>query len=172
MRTTFTTARMTPRGWATRTKAPPKKPSIDRCWAWHARHAPEGRCVFDQHAAAEKPALPLNAGHERWSYHDTSAYVIAYAVSPGGKRGLWEIFAAPDPTQTRPPRLLRESNTAWHCNMDTTGRIAVIDTSAPWDSDPATGAAYDNGVAAHLQADRDRTPTHLRRSSSRSKNGC
>lgn len=126
--------------------------TLDRCWAWHEQLAPQGRCIFDQFAAATDPALPLNAGHERWTFHDASAHVVAYAVSPGGPRGLYEIFA-----DGRPPRLLRETNTAWHCNMDATGRIVVIDTSAAWDPIPATGDEYADGVAAHLKADREKT---------------
>ncbi len=125
--------------------------TLDRCWAWHAEHAPEGRCVMDQCAVADDPRLPLNVGHERWAFHDTSAYVIAYAMSPGGKRGLWEIFA-----DGRAPRLLRESNTVWHCNMDASGRIAVVDTSAPWDPVPATGEEFYRGRAAHLHADAEK----------------
>lgn len=125
--------------------------TLDRCWAWHAEKAPEGRCVMDQCAVADDPRLPLNVGHERWCFHDASAYVIAYAMSPGGKRGLWEVFA-----DGRPPRLLRESNTAWHCNMDATGRIAVVDTSAAWDSVPVVGEEFYRGRAAHLHADAER----------------
>jgi len=131
----------------------PAETTLDRCWAWHPRHAPQGRCVFDQFSAAEDRARPLNAGHERWCFHDASAYVVAYAVSPGGRRGLYEIFA-----DGRAPRLLRESNTAWHCNMDASGRIAVVDTSAAWDSSPASPDEHRAGVAAHLKADRERLP--------------
>lgn len=129
----------------------PTDQCLDRCWAWHPEHAPQGRCVFDQFATAEDRSKPLNAGHERWCFHDRSAYVIAYAVSPGGKRGLYEIFA-----DGRPPRLLRESNTVWHCNMDASGRIAVVDTSAAWDPTPASPSEHAAGVAAHLTADRER----------------
>ncbi len=131
----------------------PTATTLDRCWAWHAQLAPLGRCVFDQFSIPNGSSHPLNAGHERWSFHNTSAYVVAYAVSPGSPRGIYEIFA-----DERPHRLLRESNTAWHCNMDATGRIAVIDTSAPWDPLPATGADYQAGVSAHLKADKERTP--------------
>ncbi|HEY9250058.1 MAG TPA: hypothetical protein VIO38_13040, partial [Rariglobus sp.] len=131
----------------------PTEATLDRCWVWHEQRARVGRCVFDQFTAADDPSRPLNVGHERWAFHDTSAYVVAYAVSPGGPRGLYEVFA-----DGRPPRLLRQTNTAWHCNMDASGRIAVIDTSAPWDPVPATGAAYEAGVAAHLKADREKTP--------------
>ncbi|HEY9250974.1 MAG TPA: hypothetical protein VIO38_17655 [Rariglobus sp.] len=130
----------------------PAEKIIDRCWVWHATKAPEGRVVFDQYRTSDDPSRPLCIGHERWAFHDASAYVIAYAVSPVGKRGLYEMFA-----DARSPRLLWESNTVWHCNMDASGRIAVIDTTAPWDPVPVSGKAYEEGVARHLQADRDRT---------------
>src|SRR5690606_32265950 len=71
----------------------------DRCWVWHAEHAPEGRVVFDQ--ASDAPGTRLCVGHERWCFHDVSAYAIAFAVSPAGKRGLYEVFGDGRPAQLR-----------------------------------------------------------------------
>jgi len=63
----------------------------DRVWGWHAIHAPEGRCLFDQNWG--DPARELCAGHERWCFHATTALVVAYGVSPGEPRApttyLW-----------------------------------------------------------------------------------
>jgi hypothetical protein len=129
----------------------PAEQITDRCWAWHPTLAPEGRVIFDQFKASDNPSKPLAVGHERWTFHDVSAYVVAYAVSPSSKRGLYEIFA-----DNRAPRLLWESNTAWHCNVNATGRFAVIDTSAAWDPVPASGRDFEQGVARHRQADRDK----------------
>ncbi|HEU5078528.1 MAG TPA: hypothetical protein VFT72_04910 [Opitutaceae bacterium] len=131
----------------------PAEQITDRCWVWHPTHAPEGRVVFNQFKVSDDPAKPLAVGHERWTFHDVSAYVVAYAVSPSTKRGLYEMFA-----DGREPRLLRETNTAWHCNVDASGRFAVIDTSAAWDAVPARGPEFENGVARHRQADREKLP--------------
>ncbi|HLL87918.1 MAG TPA: hypothetical protein VK324_01310 [Tepidisphaeraceae bacterium] len=101
----------------------------DRLWAWHATHAPRGRCLFDQRANAADPSRPLYVGHERFGFARTSTYVVAYGVSPGGPRGLWEVF--PDPG--RPPRLVSGGDGDWHCDVSRDGRLAVVDTAGPHD---------------------------------------
>lgn len=126
----------------------PTETTPDRCWVWHAEKAPEGKVVFDQ--TSSLTGVPLCVGHERWAFHDVSAYVIAYAVSPGGKRGLYEAFA-----DSRQARLIWESDVAWHVDMDLTGRFAVLDTSGSWFAQGAK--EIDKAREEHLLADKLRT---------------
>lgn len=107
----------------------------DRCWVWHADLAPEGRLAFNQDS--EVAGVKLCVGHERWCFHDASGYAVAYAHSPAGKRGLYEIFA-----DGRPARLVWESNVLWHCTMDRSGRFVAADTTGPIRDEPHSEAEY------------------------------
>lgn len=129
----------------------PTETTPDRCWMWHETLAPEGKQAFDQ--KSEVPGKFLYVGHERMSFHDVSGYVIAYAVSPAGKRGLYEYFA-----DNRPARLLWESDVMWHCSMDPSGRFAVIDTTGPWDGRGLPAEEIQKAVEAHVKADAQRLP--------------
>jgi hypothetical protein len=106
----------------------------DRTCVWHAMHAPQGRCVFDQ--ASDDPATHLCVGHERWTHHDVSALTIGYGVSPAGPRGLYEVFA-----DGRPARLISGGDRDFHCDVSRDGRFAVIDTTGPHD---APGKGWEN----------------------------
>lgn len=101
----------------------------DRVWAWHERLAPAGLCLLDQRPQG------LWLGHERWSFHTTSAFAVCYGGSPGGPRGIYELF--PD---GRPPRLISEGDRDWHVNISQNGRWAVVDTTGPHDQ-PGRGWA-------------------------------
>ncbi len=124
----------------------------DRCWAWHETLAPNGKCVFQQAINGKFPDASIFAGHERWCFHDSSALVVAYAVSTQGPRGIYEAFS-----DDRPSKLIWECNTAWHCNTEHSGRYIVIDTSAAWDHPPASPEEHRKGVEAHLEADRTKS---------------
>jgi len=121
----------------------------DRCWVWHAEFAPQGRAIFDQ--VSDEPGKLLCVGHERWGWHDISGYVVAYAVSPARKRGLYEIFA-----DGRPARLLWENDVLWHCNMDPSGRFAVVDTTGPFQRTSLAEHVFREALDRHLQTDRER----------------
>lgn len=136
-------------GWIAFSHEGPAEIVADRCWAWHARHAPQGKPVFPQHS--EAPGRPLCVGHERWCFHDASGYAVAYAVSPVGKRGLYEVFA-----DGREARLLFPSDILWHCDMDATGRFVVVDTTAPWGVSVETEEAFQDALRGHLRADAQR----------------
>jgi len=97
----------------------------DRVWGWHAEAAPAGRCLFDQ----STPAGLLAVGHERWCFHDRSAYAVAYGVSEGEPRGIYEIFA-----EGRAPRLVSQGDRDWHVDISRCGRWAVADTTGPADA--------------------------------------
>jgi hypothetical protein len=107
----------------------------DRCWVWHAEHAPRGRLAFDQ--ASEQDGVRLCVGHDRWCFHDVSAYAVAYAVSPAGKRGLYEVFG-----DGRLAQLRWHSDVLWHCTMDTSGRFVAADTTGPFRQEPFSDAEY------------------------------
>jgi hypothetical protein len=111
----------------------------DRCWVWHEQQAPAGKVVFDQASAV--PGRPLLVGHECWTHHDNSAY----AISPGELRGLYEVFA-----DGRPARCLWESDVLWHCNMDPTGRYAVVDTTGPFTNRKLSREEFERYVKRHL----------------------
>ena len=98
----------------------------DRVWGWHAVHAPEGRCLFDQNWGT--PARKLYVGHERWCFHAPTALVVAYGGSPGGPRGVYEVSA-----EGKPPRLISQGDRHLHVNVSRSGHYAVIDTSGPHD---------------------------------------
>lgn len=106
----------------------------DRVWAWHAVHAPEGRCCFDQRSDA--PEQFLYVGHERWAMHATSALAVAYGFTAAGPTGLYKVY--PD---ARPARLISASNRDLHCNISPDGRFAVVDTTGPHD---APGKGWEN----------------------------
>jgi hypothetical protein len=88
-------------------------------------------------------------GHERWGFHDVSAYVPAYAVSPAGRRGLYEIFG-----DGRPTKLLWENDVLWHCTMDCSGRYAAVDTTGPFRERGLEEDEFRASVERHLEADR------------------
>lgn len=115
----------------------------DRCWVWHAEQAPEGKCVFDQ--SSEEPGVKLCIGHERWCFHDVSGYVPAYAHSPAGPRGLYEVFGDGRPAVLRWP-----SDILWHCTMDLSGRYVAVDTAGPIREEPFTESEY-AGHLAHFR---------------------
>lgn len=98
----------------------------DRMWAWHARHAPQGKVLFDQ--ASDVPGVPLQVGHEVGCQHENAAIVVAYGASPRGPRGVYEIFL-----DGRPPRLVSAADRDLHCNVSRDGRWIVVDTSGPHD---------------------------------------
>jgi len=124
----------------------------DRCWVWHAEHAPNGRLAFDQ--ASEKEGVLLCVGHERWCFHDVSAHVVAYAVSPAGKRGLYEIYG-----DGRPAQLRWHSDVLWHCTMDATGRYAAVDTTGPFRSEPFSEEEYELHTNHWRSVDSVKQPT-------------
>lgn len=132
--------------WVAFSHEGPAESMPDRCWVWHAEKAPEGRVAFDQ--ASAEPGLLLCVGHERWAFHDTSAYVVAYAVSPVGKRGLYEIFA-----DGRPARLLWENDVLWHCNMDLSGRFVAVDTTGPLSKEKLSDQEYQFYRDRHVETD-------------------
>lgn len=134
--------------WVAFSHEGPAQEILDRCWVWHQENAPHGIVAFDQ--GSDEPGKPLCVGHERWGFHDVSGYVIAYAVSPAGKRGIYEIFA-----DGRPARLLWENDVLWHCNMDPTGRFAVVDTTGPFRDEGLTEREFCESVDRHLQTDRE-----------------
>jgi hypothetical protein len=108
-------------------------------WAWHPEHAPEGRCLFDQFAASRVPGKPLFTTHDRWAFHETCLLTVVYPGSPGGPRGLWQVW----PDGRRPPRLVSEGDRDWHCDISRDGHFAVVDTNpvydwpgCPWDGEP------------------------------------
>lgn len=107
----------------------------DRMWAWHARAAPDGVPIADQRW--DDPARRLSLGHERACFHAASELVIAYGVSVGGPRGLYEVPFEPG----RPMRLVSEGDRDWHCNVSRDGRWALVDTTGPHD---APGRGWDD----------------------------
>lgn len=104
-----------------------------RVWGWHASLAPESRCLFDNGAAG------LCVGHERWAFHAASVFVVAYGVSPGRPRGVYEIF--PENTGAGSARLVSEGDRDWHVDVSRDGRWAVVDTTGPHD---APGRGWEN----------------------------
>lgn len=97
----------------------------DRVWAWHAKDAPAGRCVFDQ--KSDDPKQFLNVGHERWGFTEASGLAVAYGCSPAGPRGLWQVFA-----DGRPARQIFKNDRCWHCDISRDGRYALADTTGTW----------------------------------------
>lgn len=97
----------------------------DRVWVWHATHAPEGKCVFDQRS--DDPAHFLNVGHERWGFHDATGLAVAYGCSPVGPRGLWQVFA-----DGRLAKQIFKNDRCWHCDISRDGRFALADTTGTW----------------------------------------
>jgi len=135
--------------WVAFSHEGPAEDILDRCWIWHREAAPQGRVAFDQ--ASSVPGQTLCVGHERWAFHDVSAYVPAYAVSPAGKRGLYEIFG-----DGRPARLLWENDVLWHCSMDRTGRYVAVDTTGPFSETKLDDHRFRASVEQHLKTDRER----------------
>jgi len=106
----------------------------DRVWMVRAGDTPSARCIFDQHW--DDPARRLFAGHERWAFHDRSVFVVAYGVSMGKPRGIYEAFA-----DGRPQRLVSEGDRDWHLDVSRDGRWVAIDTTGPHD---APGSGWEN----------------------------
>jgi hypothetical protein len=98
---------------------------MDRVWGFHIQHAPQGKCLFDQCSFDG----PLYVGHERWSFHDCSVFAVAYGVSPGEPRGIYEIFA-----DGRSARLVSQGDRDWHVDVSRCGRWAVVDTTGYHDT--------------------------------------
>lgn len=96
-------------------------------WAWHAREAPRGRCVFDQ--KRRENGKFLYVGHERWCFHETAVLAVAYGFSEIGPCGLYLLY--PD---GRPPRLVSRSDHDLHCNISRDGRFPVVDTTGRHDA--------------------------------------
>ena len=100
--------------------------TADRVWGWHQTLAPEGRCLFDQRW--EDAERRLFTGHERWCFHQTGALTVAYGVSDGKPRGVYEV------TPGNPAgRLVSEGDRHLHVSPSHCGRWAVIDTCGPHD---------------------------------------
>ncbi len=95
----------------------------DRIWGRHETLAPLGQLLFDNGAAE------LCVGHERWAFHANVVYAVAYGVSPGGPRGIYEIRP-----ETRRSRLISEGDRDWHVNSSIDGRWLVVDTTGPHDA--------------------------------------
>ncbi len=106
----------------------------DRVWGLHRTKLPGGRMLFDQHW--DTPGKQLFVGHERWCFHAPTVLAVAYGVSPGQPRGIYEVF-----TDERPPRLVSEGNRDWHVGVSQDGRWAVVDTTGPYE---APGIGWDN----------------------------
>ncbi len=104
---------------------------MDRIWGWHAREAPQGRCIFDQRIM--HPDQTTYAGHERWSFQDRSVLTVTYGEGPGRPRGIFEAF-----TDGRSQRLISEGDRDFHLDESRDGRWIVVDTTGPHDA-PGTG---------------------------------
>lgn len=102
----------------------------DRVWGWHRDLAPEGMCLFDNGARG------LSIGHERWAFHATSLFAVAYGVSPEGPRGIYEVFPG-----ERTSRLVSEGDRDWHVNASQDGRWLVVDTTGAYNE---PGRGWDN----------------------------
>lgn len=98
---------------------------LDRVWGFHTQDAPQGRCLLDQSVSGQT----LSVGHERWSFHDCSVFAVAYGVSPGEPRGIYEIFA-----DGRPARLVSQGDRDWHVDVSRCGKWAVVDTTGYHDT--------------------------------------
>jgi len=94
-----------------------------RVWAYTNGNS---RCVFDQRWDDESTRLFV--GHERWAFHDASVLAVAYGVSIGGPRGIYEAF-----TDNRPSRLVSEGNRDFHLDISRDGRWVAVDTTGPHD---------------------------------------
>lgn len=106
----------------------------DRVWGWHRSKMPQGGMLFDQHW--DDPEKQLFVGHERWCFHAPTVLAVAYGVSPGRPRGIYEIF-----TDGRPARLVSEGDRDWHVGVSRDGRWAVVDTTGPYE---APGIGWEN----------------------------
>lgn len=121
----------------------------DRLWAWHSRHAPEGRSVVDQRLLSERPDAAVALGHERWMFHDVGAVVIGYGESPTGPRGVYQAFA-----DGRVPRLLSPGERDWHCGISRDGSRIVVDTTGPADA-PGRGWSEAGSASSIVVIDAD-----------------
>jgi len=106
----------------------------DRVWGWHHSKMPEGKMLFDQHW--NDPEKQLFVGHEIWCFHAPAVLAVAYGVSPGRPRGIYEVF-----TDDRPARLVSEGDRDWHVGVSRDGKWAVVDTTGPYE---APGIGWEN----------------------------
>jgi hypothetical protein len=119
----------------------PAREVSDRVWAWHARLAPAGVCVTDQHLLADTPGAFVALGHERWLHHARGLVAVAYGESEAGPRGLWTTTI--DDAGGRRTWLAAPGERFWHVDVSRDGRFAVVDTKGRWD---APGRAADEGA--------------------------
>ncbi|MFO1075435.1 MAG: hypothetical protein U1E17_22595 [Geminicoccaceae bacterium] len=91
-----------------------------RIWGYHASQAPSGRLLWNQRSPTGGELL---VGHELWCRHDLTILAVAYRSSPGGPRGLYQVW--PDGRS----RLVQSANNYAHCNVSRDGRRAVVDTT-------------------------------------------
>ena len=110
----------------------------DRVWL----HSENGnRCLFDQHW--DDLSTRLSVGHERWAFHDASVVLIAYGVSIGTPRGVYESFA-----DGRMSRLISMGDRDFHLDISRDGRWIVVDTTGPYD---LPGKGWENaGIASDI----------------------
>jgi len=106
----------------------------DRVWGLHNSKLPKGGVLFDQ--SWNDPEKQLFVGHERWCFHAPTVLAVAYGVSPGRPRGIYEIY-----TDGQPARLVSEGDRDWHVGVSHDGRWAVVDTTGPHE---APGIGWEN----------------------------
>jgi len=110
----------------------------DRVWL-HSKSG--GRCLFDQRW--DDLSTRLSVGHERWAFHDASVVLVAYGVSTGTPRGVYEAFA-----DDRTSRLISKGDRDFHLDISRDGRWIVVDTTGPYD---LPGKGWDNaGIASDI----------------------
>lgn len=98
--------------------------SLDRIWALNrAVNGGNPQRMWDEVLPDSGVAY---VGHERWAFHKTGCFAVAYPVSPGHPRGLYFVDAA-----TRRGSLVSASDYDWHCNVSRDGVWAVVDTMRP-----------------------------------------
>lgn len=102
----------------------------DRLWAWHEKHAPQGRNIFNQMIDGKL----LLAGHERAMFHKPAVLFIGFGSSYSTARGLYEVdFEGRS-------KLLSPGNRDLHCNISRDGRwavVALMGTFSPTDERPS-----------------------------------
>jgi hypothetical protein len=96
----------------------------DRVWAFHPQKMPQGKLVFDQNLQNGEPQL--YTGHEIWSHDKLSIYTVVFHSSPGGPKGVYEVFL-----DGREPRLVTQGAYDWHAAPSRDGKWAVLDTNGP-----------------------------------------
>jgi hypothetical protein len=96
---------------------------LDRIWGWNKSLRNPPAALWNQQSATG----PLYVGHERWMFDRTGIVAVAYPRSPGSPRGLYYV----DPIE-KTEKLISESNCDMHCNIDRSGKWAVVDTLSAW----------------------------------------